>query len=229
MKYGNICIYTHSSSKQLLSHTSGHHICTLRVQPVRSYPSLVFTQACENNSPPSSSSSYPTAHIFSPIYTYCWLATVCCISSSYTSISLPPTPTYMGTHLQSGLLLGRSGLLCNPLLYLHNLVAVIGMIGVMRIQEVELGVPSLIQSDTPLKLRSYKYTVNTHCTCMSLEDGMYTHKQPNSPKKKYKKKTKRFGQHFQFLVNLYTFQDLRWQSDDCWYISAVFSSRCTCR
>jgi len=104
-----------------------------------------------------------------------------------------PTPTYMGTHLQSGLLLGRSGLLCNPLLYLHNLVAVIGMIGVMRIQEVELGVPSLIQSDTSLKLRSYKYTVNTHCTCMSLEDGMYTHKQPNSPKKNTKKKQKDLG------------------------------------
>ena len=84
----------------------------------------------------------------------------------------------MGTHLQSGLLLGRSGLLCNPLLYLHNLVAIVGVIGVMRIQEVELGVPSLIQSDTPLKLRSYKYmyTVNTHCTCTSLEDERHTHK-----------------------------------------------------
>ena len=67
------------------------------------------------------------------------------------ALASPPLP-----HLQSGLLLASSGssLLCDPFLYLHNLVTVVGMIRVMRVQKIEFGVSSLIQPDTPLKLRS---------------------------------------------------------------------------
>lgn len=95
------CLHLHTLIQQTIakSHTSGHHICTLRVQPVRPNDSLThlqYSHKLAKNSPPSSSSSYPTVHIFSPIYTYCWLATVCCISSSYTSpLHLSSPHTYI--------------------------------------------------------------------------------------------------------------------------------------
>ena len=100
------CLHLHALIQQTTakSHTSSHYNIYMYVHSEYNQSDLVIALPISSihtslwKQQSSSSSSYPTVHIFSPIYTYCWLATVCCISSSYTSpfhLSFPHTYMYI--------------------------------------------------------------------------------------------------------------------------------------